>query len=149
MKLKRLPRFCMILLKINRTGPAPQRFAGVLEKVFCSWSSPARILPPDYHGGPKPAWRERKEKYLNHIREGAGGALRIVLADKLHNIRTMLVDYRRNGDDLWRIFNSGKAGQLWFYQSLVTAFEQGGAHGILFDEFTRTLAEFVDLVGID
>jgi len=86
------------------------------------------------------------ERYLNHIREGAGGALRIVLADKLHNVRTMLVDYRRNGDDLWRIFNSGKAGQLWFYQSLATAFEQGGAHGILFDEFIRTLAEFVELV---
>jgi len=102
--------------------------------------------PPDYHGGPKPAWRARKEKYFNHIREGAGGALRIVLADKLHNIRTMLMDYRRNGDDLWRIFNSGKAGQLWFYQSLATAFEEGGAHGILFDEFIRTLAEFLDLV---
>jgi (p)ppGpp synthase/HD superfamily hydrolase len=131
----------------DKTSPAEirSRFGeGVVQLVVACTDT-----PPDYQGGPKPAWRKRKEDYLNHIREGAGGALRIVLADKLHNIRTMLMDYRRNGDDLWRIFNSGKAGQLWFYQSMATAFEQAGAHGILFDEFTRTLAEFVELVGID
>ena len=82
--------------------------------------------PVDYHGGPKPPWRERKEKYLQHIRDGAGGAQRIVLADKLHNLRTMLADYRRVGEDLWPVFNAGKADQLWLYQTLVAAFAQAG-----------------------
>jgi (p)ppGpp synthase/HD superfamily hydrolase len=101
--------------------------------------------PVDYHGGPKPPWRERKEKYLQHIRDGAGGAQRIVLADKLHNLRTMLADYRRVGEDLWPVFNAGKADQLWLYQSLVAAFAQAGAQGSLYDEFTRAVAELVHL----
>lgn len=105
--------------------------------------------PPDYQGGPKPPWRERKERYLKHIQEGAGGAIRIVMADKLHNARTMLADYRREGESLWKIFNAGKADQLWFYQSIVAAFEQSGAQGLLFDEFRRAVAELVHLVGSD
>jgi (p)ppGpp synthase/HD superfamily hydrolase len=105
--------------------------------------------PPDYRGGPKPPWRERKERYLQHIRGGVGDALRIVLADKLHNVRTMLVDYRREGEDLWKKFNAGKAGQLWLYQSMLAAFEQNGVQGALFDELSRAVAELVQLVGTD
>ena len=33
--------------------------------------------PPEYRGGPKPPWKQRKEKYLAHVRNGVDGALRI------------------------------------------------------------------------
>ncbi len=103
--------------------------------------------PPDYHGGAKPAWRRRKETYLNHLYGGADGALRIALADKLHNARAMVADYRRDGESLWSKFNAGKADQFWYYHSLIAAFEQAGAHGILFDEFIKTVAELEQLAG--
>ena len=42
-------------------------------------------------------------------------------ADKLDNIRSIRADYRHQGAELWKIFNrdSGQAGQLWYYGTLV------------------------------
>jgi hypothetical protein len=45
--------------------------------------------------------------------------LRIAVADKLHNARQVLADYRKERDALWSRFNAGKEDQLWFYRTLV------------------------------
>ncbi len=75
---------------------------------------------------PKPPWRERKEKYIAHI-YGAPPAVRLVsAADKLHNARTILADYRVLGESLWGRFRGGKEGTLWYYRSLVDAFYATG-----------------------
>ena len=34
---------------------------------------------------PKPPWRERKERYIEHLRHADAGVRRVSLADKLHN----------------------------------------------------------------
>ena len=102
--------------------------------------------PPDYQGGEKPPWRTRKETYLAHLRDSAGSDLRVSLADKLHNARELLADYRSEGDNLWSRFNAGKADQLWYYQSLAAAFRQCGMRGQMLVEFERVVSEFVNLV---
>ena len=74
---------------------------------------------PDYEGGEKEPWRPRKERYLEHLKAADPGALRIAVADKLHNARQVLADYRKERDALWSRFNAGKEDQLWFYRTLV------------------------------
>lgn len=56
----------------------------------------------------KPEWRNRKEKYLAHLRNANADALIVGAADKLHNARTILTDYRQVGDALWSRFKVGK-----------------------------------------
>lgn len=73
---------------------------------------------------PKPPWRKRKEDYLGHLLDASPDVLRVSLADKLHNARTILTDLRSMGDDTWERFNGGKEGTLWYYRSLVQAFQQ-------------------------
>ncbi len=90
---------------------------------------------------PKPPWRERKEKYVEHIRHANDGAVLLVsAADKLHNARSILIDYRTEGDKVWERFNGGKKGALWYYGALVEAFR---AHGTspLIEELARTVSE--------
>lgn len=53
--------------------------------------------PPDFSGGEKPAWRPRKERYLERLRE-SDEVNRVSLADKLHNARSILRDHRIMGD---------------------------------------------------
>ena len=72
---------------------------------------------------PKPPWRARKEEYLQHLREAPEAVLRVSLADKLHNARCILSDLRYGGDDIWRRFNGGKVGTLWYYHSLAAIFK--------------------------
>lgn len=73
---------------------------------------------------PKPPWRERKENYLRHLRK-AGPETRLVsAADKLHNVRSILTDYRDAGESIWARFNGGRDGTLWYYRVLLDEFLQ-------------------------
>lgn len=76
----------------------------------------------DSFGEPKPPWRERKQAYLERLEEASDGALAVSLADKLHNMRTIVVDYRAVGEILWDRFNADRDEVLWYYRSLAAAF---------------------------
>lgn len=82
----------------------------------------------------KPAWRIRKEQYIGEISESSSSIRLVSAADKLHNVRAMLTDYRQIGDDLWSRFRVGADEQLWYYRALVSAFRETGDHGQLVDE---------------
>jgi len=89
---------------------------------------------------PKPPWRERKEAYQAHLADPATptDALRVSAADKLHNARSMLSDYREVGDELWARFNEGVDSQLWNYGRLSDIL-QHRFPGPLADELVRTV----------
>ncbi|MGH3595236.1 MAG: HD domain-containing protein [Mycobacterium sp.] len=72
---------------------------------------------------PKPPWRERKEHYIRHLRDASDGAILVSLADKLHNARALLRDFRDLRDDLWQRFNVQDPQQhLWYYRSLLEVY---------------------------
>ncbi len=100
----------------------------------------------DADGAPKPPWRERKEAYLRHLRTASPAVLRVSNADKLHNARATLCDYRQLGEALWSRFHGGKAGTLWYYRALAETF-QALRSGWLVDELARTVAEMEALAG--
>ncbi|MCS7220999.1 MAG: HD domain-containing protein [Anaerolineae bacterium] len=89
---------------------------------------------------PKPAWRERKEAYIAHIREASPAARLVTAADKLHNARAILADYRAIGEELWSRFNGGKEGTLWYYRALVKALQEAGPNPLV-EELDRVVAE--------
>jgi len=89
---------------------------------------------------PKPPWRKRKEAYIAHVAEADESTRLVSAADKLHNSRSILADYRQLGDQLWQRFTGRKDGTLWYYRALVEAFK---AHGRtpLVAELERTVIE--------
>src|SRR6266571_4913694 len=50
---------------------------------------------------PKPPWRERKVRYLARLPSASPDARLVSAADKLHNLRAIVADYRQIGEDLW------------------------------------------------
>ncbi len=93
---------------------------------------------------PKPPWRKRKEDYLARLPEASPEALRVSCADKLHNARSLALDYRRVGERLWERFNAGRDETLWYYRSLVGIYQERGAG--LADDLARAVAELEALV---
>ncbi|RJX17624.1 MAG: hypothetical protein C4575_12730 [Desulforudis sp.] len=83
--------------------------------------------PPDYQDGPKPPWHERKAAYVERIRKEVYPLYRVTLADKLHNTRSTVMDYRRFGDTIWARFKASKEDQLQYHRALVEAFREAGA----------------------
>jgi (p)ppGpp synthase/HD superfamily hydrolase len=90
-------------------------------------------------------WRERKEAYLAHLRGANQDAVLIAAAEKLHNARTILSDYRDIGERLWLRFNAPKSDQLWFYGEFVKSIRQTAAPKILVDELERVVNELNEL----
>jgi len=89
---------------------------------------------------PKPPWRQRKEKYIDHLPETSPEVRLVSLADKLHNARSILKDLRENGDLIWEKFNGGKEGTLWYYTSLVKVFQEIEVN-YLIEELERTVTQ--------
>lgn len=46
---------------------------------------------------------------------------KLVLADKLANMRAIARDYAKYGEDLWQRFKRGKDVQSWYYHAAVKA----------------------------
>jgi GTP pyrophosphokinase len=91
---------------------------------------------------PKPPWRRRKEAYLAHLRNAPASVLLVSAADKLHNARAILADYRRLGESLWDRFSGGKTGTLWYYGSLAAALQEAAAAPRpLVEELSRVVSE--------
>ncbi len=42
----------------------------------------------------------------------------VAAADKLHNVRSLVDDYREHGESLWDRFSGGRAGTLWYYRAV-------------------------------
>ena len=64
----------------------------------------------------------RKEAYIAHINPQLSPSIRLVsCADKLHNIRSIITDYRTHGEELWNRFSGGRE-TLWYYRALALQF---------------------------
>lgn len=96
----------------------------------------------------KSSWRVRKEAYIAHIQEAAPSIRLVSAADKLHNARSLLYDYRQIGEALWQRFNAGQEGVLWYYRSLVEAFKAAGTTPLI-AELERVVTELWTLVHAD
>lgn len=94
---------------------------------------------------PKPPWRERKRAYLEHLEEAGESALKVSLADKLHNARTIVVDYRDVGEALWERFNADRDQVLEYYRALAAIFSRL-TPGALATELAVTVGELDALV---
>ena len=67
---------------------------------------------------PKPEWLERKKTYLAEVKRADDDTRLVSAADKLHNVRTILTDYRNDGDAIWVRFNGKREGTFWYYRAL-------------------------------
>jgi len=93
------------------------------------------------------SWRQRKASYLAHLPGVTDDAvLRIVLADKVHNARSIVREYRAEGNALWERFTNKTAeDQLWYYTELLQLFNERRP-GPLVEDLKRAVAELAELI---
>ena len=89
---------------------------------------------------PKPPWKDRKLRYIEHVRKASREVRRVSCADKLHNAWSTLRDYRNLGEKLWERFNASGDDTLWYYRQLIEAFRQPDQTALV-DELERAVGE--------
>jgi (p)ppGpp synthase/HD superfamily hydrolase len=78
----------------------------------------------DSFGEPKPEWRERKKDYLREVKHADRETRLVSASDKLHNVRTILADYRKDGEEIWKRFSGKKEGTLCYYRALSDEYQR-------------------------
>ena len=101
---------------MERLKEIQQNFGDRVADVVCGCS--------EMYTKSKPPWRERKERYIAHIKdpETSSSVVLVSCADKLHNARSILSDYRIEGEKLWERFNASSEQILWFNRTLANVF---------------------------
>lgn len=112
-----------------------QRVAGIVRD--CSDAEPEE-------GAAKEPWRTRKEKYIASLEHHSPDSILVSNADKLHNARSVLADYRIHGADLWKRFNAD-SDQLWYYRTLADTCLR--LDSPLAEELNRVVTELEGLAG--
>jgi (p)ppGpp synthase/HD superfamily hydrolase len=100
----------------------------------------------DSLGEPKAEWIERKKDYLREVTHADAETRLVSASDKLHNVRTILSDYRQDGETIWARFSGKKEGTLWYYRALSDEYQRRGANRIT-RELGLAVAELETLVG--
>lgn len=129
-------------------GPEDRGGVETLERIRAEFGERvARIVAEcsDTFEKPKPPWLARKQEYLAALERAPDDALRVSLADKVHNAHTILADYREVGEELWKRFGGTREESLWYYRELAEIFVRRRP-GALAHELKRTVAEIDALV---
>ena len=90
---------------------------------------------------PKPAWGPRKKAYLVRLNKEPISVLRVSLADKLHNLRSVAIDHAVLGEAVWQRFNARRSRQAWYYCRLLDVFERRLPDSRNMPEFARLVDE--------
>ena len=66
-------------------------------------------------------WEERKQHTIEMLKEASLEEVQVIVADKLHNLKSIRNDIIEDGDIIWQRFKRGKRDQHWYYASIVRA----------------------------
>ena len=86
-----------------------KEFGAKIANIVEGSSEPDKSLP----------WIDRKEHTINFLKTASEDIRAVVSADKLHNIRSIIRDYEKVGEEVWERFNAGREQQKWYYTNVV------------------------------
>lgn len=95
------------------------------------------------------SWRDRKQRYLDHLAESVENedpSVLVSFCDKRHNLGALVGDVGAHGSGYLERFNAGPPEQVWYYTSIL---ETAGPSvpRRLRQEYEALLSEFKRLVG--
>jgi (p)ppGpp synthase/HD superfamily hydrolase len=101
----------------------------------------------DSFSDPKLEWIVRKGEYLQRLKHEDAETRLVSASDKLHNVRTVLADYRQDGESIWKRFSGGREGTLWYYRALSDEFSRRRGNRIT-RELALAVVELERTVGV-
>lgn len=91
-------------------------------------------------GESKPPWQSRKEAYIKHLSSASIDVLRVSIADKVHNARSIATDQDRLGEVVWDRFTSTSEESRWYYTSLRDIYKERISDSYLIKELDIAIA---------
>ncbi len=83
-------------------------------------------------------WEEKKKQYIETVRKGPEGAKAVCIADKIHNLESLLAAYKEQGPDLFNKFNRGRKEKIWFETEVLKMAKETWQHPLV-DEYEKLI----------
>ena len=107
------------------------RVANIVDGCSDAKSSPGESKPP---------WKSRKKAYIKHLSSASIDVLRVSIADKVHNARSIATDQDRFGAVVWDRFTSTSEESRWYYTSLRDIYKERISDSYLIKELDIAIA---------
>ncbi|MER1958239.1 MAG: HD domain-containing protein [Solibacillus sp.] len=85
------------------------------------------------------AWHIRKQSVINSIQGKTPDELAILLAEKIQNMRSIIVELEQFGAGLWHNFNAPKEQQEWYYKSIIEQVETYHPNALLLPQLQQVV----------
>ncbi len=95
-------------------------------------------------GDKRISWKPRKDAYIALLEDANREALFVSAADKIHNLRSTIDDFKKYGPSIWKNFNTSVENNLWFYASVHEVLKRR-LNSVIVDEYEKTLNEAKEL----
>lgn len=87
-----------------------------------------------------PSWEERKSKYLKQVAKSSLSAKAVSIADKIHNLESILASYQIMGNKLWGKFTRGKEQKIKLEKELLKMFKKNWHHPLI-NEYAKLIKQ--------
>ena len=84
-------------------------------------------------------WHIRKQYVINSIPKKSPDELAILLAEKIQNMRSIIVELEQFGEELWNNFNAPKEQQEWYYRSILEQVETYHPNALLLPQLQQVV----------
>ncbi len=103
------------------------------------------LTEPKSSAGNKITWREKKNLYAKQLKRGPKEAVLVAAADKMHNFRTMVEDYRDSTERFVKDFGANFDERLEVYQNIANVINSRLSGSIL-AEFNHVFEQYKDFI---
>ncbi|MAF59497.1 MAG: HD domain-containing protein [Candidatus Pacebacteria bacterium] len=89
-------------------------------------------------------WKDRKERYIKHLKVASEDALLVSTADKLHNLHSIINECEKVGNKFLEKLSTGPEEQIWFNESVLEVLKKR-IDNKLVDKFEEEVIKFKEL----
>ncbi|PLX24914.1 phosphohydrolase [Candidatus Parcubacteria bacterium] len=89
-------------------------------------------------------WEDRKQKYIDTVINSPEEVKFVSIADKIHNLESLINTHQTMGPAIWEKFNRGKDKKMWFEKKLLEGFKKTWSHDLV-DEYEKLIKKTEEL----
>jgi (p)ppGpp synthase/HD superfamily hydrolase len=86
------------------------------------------------------SWDEERKRYLESVQAGSVEAKAVSIADKIHNLESILSDYYELKKSTWNVFHQDREKKIWFEEESLKMFKDSWDHPLI-EEYEALLEE--------
>ena len=85
-------------------------------------------------------WEDRKKIYLEKVKNSSPETKAVAIADKIHNLESLIAGHKNMGPVIWTKFNRGREQKINFEKEMLQSFKDSWEHPMV-AEYDKLLKE--------